>query len=125
MDEQKGIAFCGLACCLCQENPSCKGCRQGDCTDAQACKPYQCAQSEGYDGCWECPQFPCDFSLFASLRIRTFVSFSAQYGKDALLEALQRGEDKGLCYHYPGQLIGDYDTVQDEVSLIALLDSLK
>ncbi|MEA4860204.1 MAG: DUF3795 domain-containing protein [Sphaerochaeta sp.] len=121
MDKQKGIAFCALACCLCDEKSSCRGCRQDDCPDKEGCKPYRCAQSEGYDGCWECPQFPCDFSLFSSLRIRTFVSFIAQYGKDALLEALQRGEDKGLCYHYPGQLIGDYDLPKSEDELVSLL----
>ncbi|MDD3929503.1 MAG: DUF3795 domain-containing protein [Sphaerochaeta sp.] len=125
MDKQKGIAFCGLACCLCEEKPSCKGCRQGDCPDAQGCKAYQCAVEKGHAGCWECTEFPCDFTLFSSLRIRTFASYVARYGQDALLAALHAGEQNGLHYHYQGKLVGDYDKVQDEVELFALLDSLK
>lgn len=124
MDKQKGIAFCGLACCLCEEHPSCKGCRRGDCPEAGGCKPYQCAQTNGHEGCWECPQFPCDHGRFQSMRIRAFVAYCAQYGQAGLLSALEKGENIGLQYHYPGKLVGDYDTLPNENELISMLASL-
>ena len=33
-----GIARCGLACCLCSENTSCKGCDSGQCPDKEWCE---------------------------------------------------------------------------------------
>ena len=29
MEREKGIAYCGLACCVCSENVLCPGCRSG------------------------------------------------------------------------------------------------
>lgn len=40
MDLEKGIAYCGLACCLCDEEKSCKGCKQGACKEQEKCKPF-------------------------------------------------------------------------------------
>lgn len=121
MDLEKGIAYCGLACCLCDEEKSCKGCRQGVCKEQEKCKPFLCAQTRKLEGCWQCPEFPCDDSMFDGLRIRTFVKFIQQYGKEKLLECLKRNEQQGIVYHYPNQLIGDYDRFSKEEEIIQIL----
>ena len=52
MKRELGIARCGLACCLCSENVSCKGCRKDGflelswCKDAEWCE----VRSEGIMG---------------------------------------------------------------------------
>ncbi len=35
MKRELGIARCGLACCLCSENVTCKGCKRDDFDDLE------------------------------------------------------------------------------------------
>ena len=42
MEREKGIAYCGLACCVCSENVLCPGCRSGGCPGRETCKPFNC-----------------------------------------------------------------------------------
>lgn len=121
MDLEKGIAYCGLACCLCDEEKSCKGCKQGACKEQEKCKPFLCSQTRKLESCWQCSEFPCTNSMFDSLRIRTFVRFIQQYGEEKLLECLKRNEQQGVVYHYPNKLIGDYDQFSTETELINFL----
>lgn len=113
-DRKKGIAFCGLACCVCSENTACAGCRNEGCRDKEWCKSFHCCKSKGLDGCWECADFPCDNPMFDKLRVRTLAEFISEYGEQKLLNALQKNENAGVIYHYKDRLEGDYDLLQSE-----------
>ena len=121
MDRSKGIAYCGLACCVCGENKDCAGCRNDGCEDKDWCKSYQCCPDRGLNGCWECAEFPCDNPMFQKPRVRAFVRFIAEHGENKLLDCLARNEAAGIRYHYDGQLTGDYDTPQTEEEILHLI----
>lgn len=117
-----GLAYCGLACCVCSESETCVGCRKEGCKDKDWCKSFQCCKTKGMNGCWECNEFPCDNPMFAKLRIRTFAKFIGQYGEEQLMDALEQYDENGVKYHYPGQLRGDYDLIDSEDKLTDLLN---
>lgn len=121
MNRIKGIAYCGLACCVCSENDSCAGCRNDGCKDKEWCKSFLCCKEKGLDGCWECSDFPCDNPMLDKLRIRTFANFIAEYGEYKLMNALEKNELSGIIYHYEGQIVGDYDKLQTEEEIKALI----
>lgn len=123
-DRSKGIAFCGLACCVCSENETCAGCRNDGCKDRTWCRSYNCCREKGLEGCWQCGSFPCDFSMFDKLRVRAFVKYIARYGEESLIRALKANEERGVIYHYDGLLIGDYDLLQSEDGIMDLLMGL-
>jgi len=50
-----------------------------------------------------------------------FVHFIALYGEEKLIACLKENEEKGLVYHYPHKLIGDYDQAESEEEIFALL----
>ena len=108
-DAGKGMALCGLACCVCSENPTCAGCRNEGCKDRSWCQPFNCCKQKKLNGCWECPAFPCDNPMFNKQRVRAFAAFVLEHGEAALIRALQKNEADGVLYHYPGRLVGDYD----------------
>lgn len=121
-DADRGIAFCGLACCVCRENGNCAGCRKGGCGERETCRNYQCCSQKGLEGCWECGDFPCDAPMLAKTRVRAFAEYVAEYGKERLMAALKRNEECGVLYHYDGQLTGDYDLFQRKEEIIAFLE---
>ncbi len=122
---EKGIAYCGLACCLCSENQNCAGCRNEGCTGKGSCAVFRCCKDNGRAGCWECPDFPCDAGILQkNPRTRAFVRFTAKYGEDDLLQLLERNEQHGFLYHYPGRLTGDYDLPQTENEILRLLEEM-
>ena len=49
---EKGIAYCGLACCLCSHNEACPGCQAGGCDIHSWCENYRCCREQGLNGCW-------------------------------------------------------------------------
>lgn len=120
-NRKKGIAFCGLACCVCSENATCVGCRNEGCKDKEWCKSFQCCKEKQLNGCWECAEFPCDNPMLNKLRVRTFAKFIAEYGEQKLLSALQTNEADGIIYHYKDQLVGDYDLPQSEEKIRQLI----
>ena len=122
--KELGIAFCGLACCLCSENGACAGCRSGGCMDKETCQNLRCCRERGYEGCWACPEFPCKGTILDKPRIRAFARFAGAYRQDGLMAALEAGEDRGMAYHYPGGLAGDYDRPQTEEGVYQLLMEL-
>ena len=124
MNREKEIAFCGLACCLCEEKTGCPGCRADGCPGSESCRPLHCCRARGFAGCWECPSFPCDAAVLQSARVRAFVRFIGRYGENQLLCALQNGERLGLRYHVPGSLEGDYDRAGTEEEILQLLERL-
>lgn len=117
MNKEKGIAYCGLACCVCSENQNCAGCRNDGCKDKEWCKSFNCCKQKGLNGCWECADFPCSNSMFEKLRVRTFAKFIAEHGEDMFIQCLERNEKNGVVYHYAGQIIGDYDIPTTEAEI--------
>lgn len=121
MNREKGMAYCGLACCVCSENAECAGCRNDGCKDKEWCKSFHCCKEKGFNGCWECREFPCDNPMFNKPRVRTFAKFVAEHGEDKLMDLLQKNESLGMIYHYEGQLVGDYDVPQTEEEIKKLI----
>jgi hypothetical protein len=117
MNKAKGFAYCGLACCVCQDE-KCAGCRNYACTGKEWCKNFNCCKQKGLKGCWECPDFPCSGSMLDKPRVRAFAKFISQYGEQKLMECLETNEKAGIAYHYDGQLVGDYDKFQTEEEII-------
>jgi len=125
MDRTKGLAYCGLACCICGHSQTCAGCRNEGCTGREWCKNFNCCKEKGLQGCWECRDFPCSGTMLDKPRVRAFARFIAQYGEAKLIEGLARNEKTGIVYHYPGQLTGDYDNFQTEAEITQLILSGK
>ncbi len=73
------------------------------------------------NGCWECSEFPCTGCMFDKPRIRAFAEFARRYGVDELEKCLLRNKEKGIVYHYEGQLVGDYDKCQTEEEIIEMI----
>lgn len=121
MNAEKGIAYCGLACCVCSESDSCAGCRNEGCTGKDRCKAFNCCKNSGKAGCWECEDFPCDNPMFKKLRVRTFAKFIAEHGEEVLMNALKVNEARGIRYHYPGEIVGDYDVPESEAEVFDLI----
>ena len=121
MNKQKGIAYCGLACSLCNENTNCAGCRNEGCIGKDWCKNFICCKDKGLNGCWECEEFPCDSKMYSNPRVRAFAKFIKEYGEEELLKCLARNETNGVVYHYEGKLNGDYDLPESEEDIILLI----
>lgn len=121
MNESRGFAYCGLACCVCSED-NCPGCRMEGCTGKDWCKNYSCSREKGLNGCWECGEFPCSGTMFDKLRIRTFANYIKAHGEETLMERLRINEENGVVYHYEGQLVGDYDTADTEEGIIRIIN---
>lgn len=120
-DAKKGMAYCGLACCVCSENAGCEGCRNEGCKDKNWCKAYHCCKRNELDGCWKCEEFPCNNNMLKKLRIRTFAKFLNKYGEAKMLNALEKNEQDGVLYHYKSKLKGDYDLLGTEDEITSLL----
>lgn len=118
MKREMGIAYCGLACCLCTENmaedTACVGCQNGGCVGKDGCVNYRCCREKGLDGCWQCEEFPCKGNMLDSPRIRAFAAFARNYGVEELINCLERNEQAGIQYHYPESIKGDYDGCPEE-----------
>jgi hypothetical protein len=121
MLREKGLAYCGLACCVCGQNETCAGCRSAACEGRDWCQNRSCCIEKGLGGCWECPEFPCGKGLLAKPRARAFATFALGRGEDDLLDALEENEKAGMVYHYEGQLVGDYDVPDTEDGIIELI----
>lgn len=51
------------------------------------------------------------------VRIAAFAEFIRQNGEEKMMDYLEQNKKVGVVYHYPGQLVGDYDKCEtvDEV----------
>lgn len=121
MDRKRGLAYCGLACCLCTSQPDCPGCRDEGCESRGWCKSFHCCRERGYAGCWDCPEFPCGEGMMEKLKPRAFARFVREHGEEALLDCLERNERAGVVYHEPGTVTGEYDSAGDEEGVFSLL----
>lgn len=88
-NEDRGVARCGLACCVCGENDRCVGCRRDGCKGAADYEIRRCSLKRGLSGCWDCAGFPCGQPMLARKRQRAFLRFIARYGKARLMGALE------------------------------------
>lgn len=62
----ESVACCGLICALDSCYKDCNGCRSGKgCGDNQ-CFQKECCEKKELNGCWECPDFPCDNGYFSN-----------------------------------------------------------
>lgn len=120
-DPSKGLAYCGLACCVCSENKGCAGCRNDGCKGKDWCRSHSCCKAGGKKGCWECGEYPCGYPMLEKPRIKAFSEYIKQYGEQDLIAALGRNEENGVLYHYPGKLTGDYDLFQTQEELFRFL----
>lgn len=127
MKRELGIARCGLACCLCSENVTCKGCKKegfvelSRCKDAAWCVNRKCGIEKGLNGCYECEPAGCRKGLYADkIKARAFAEFARRYGVETLLDRLEENERAGIVYHREG-IMGDYDDFDDLETLIRFI----
>ncbi len=123
MKRELGIARCGLACCLCYENASCKGCDSGECSGKDWCENLKCSAEKGISNCFLC-ESDCKKGLLSKIKPRGFTLFAKRYGVEALLDCLERNEKNGIVYHREG-IVGDYDDFEDVEELIEFIKTGK
>lgn len=119
MKRELGIARCGLACCLCSENDTCKGCHSGGCKDKEWGINRKCSIENGYSHCFECDE-KCSKFMFEKNKPKAFTEFARRYGEKNLLDCLERNEKQGVVYHREG-INGDYDEFEDTEQLISFI----
>lgn len=123
MKRELGIARCGLACCLCSENESCKGCNSGDCPDKDWCENRKCSEEKGLEHCYECSE-DCKKGLLGKIKPYAFSLVAKEYGEQYLLDCLQKNEQNGVIYHREG-ISGDYDDFDDVEKLVSFIKTGK
>ena len=124
MKREKGLAYCGLACCICGENENCAGCRNAGCKNKEWCKHFNCCKEKGLNGCWECDEFPCG-GMHDKIRVRAFAEFIKKNGEEKMMDCLEHNERLGIAYHYAGQYEGDYDKCKTVEDVIKMLEGVK
>ncbi len=123
MKRELGIARCGLACCLCSENNTCKGCNSGDCPDKDWCENKKCSFEKNIEHCFDCED-DCKKGMFNKIKPYAFTLFAKRFGEEVLLDCLERNEKQGIVYHRNG-IIGDYDNFDDVEILINFIKTGK
>ena len=123
MIRELGIARCGLTCCLCAENISCKGCLSDECPDNNWCENKKCSVKKNISHCCLCEK-DCKKGLLSKMKPYAFTLFVKRYGEDKLLDCLEENEKKGIIYHREG-FNGDYDNFDDVEQLISFIKTGK
>ena len=59
--------------------------------------------------------------MFQKPRVRAFCTLAAKYGMEKLICRLGEQAAQGVQYHWPGQLIGDYDVPLEEAEICAMV----
>lgn len=116
MERELGIARCGLACCLCSENVSCRGCASNECPGSDSCENRNCSSEKGITHCYKCEE-NCKKGLLHKIKPYAFTLFMKRYGEEKLLDCLEQNEKNGVIYHREG-INGDYDDFDDAEELI-------
>ena len=120
----KSVAYCGLLCCLCRQDGDCDCRLSNQCgkkASPEGCYQYECCQSNGFAGCWECPDAPCDRGMFDDrhLRLKVFVKCIKEDGMASFSRYMLRNTENGILYHRHGYT-GDYDLATEEAVLSLL-----
>lgn len=124
MKKELGIARCGLACCLCSDNNSCKGCNTDLNKDFSWCENRKCSIEKDITACYECSDISCRKGMFNKIKPLAFTEFIRRFGKEELIECFERNEKNGIVYHRQG-IIGDYDNFEDIEKLIEFIKTGK
>lgn len=95
MKRELGIAICGLACCLCQENVVCNGCGSNSCPDHDSCVNKKCSLAKELTHCYMCEE-NCLKGILRKIKPYTFTLFAKKYGEEKLLDCLERNEKMGF-----------------------------
>ena len=66
--------------------------------------------------CYECNE-KCRKGLLSKIKPYAFTEFARRYGKEFLLNCLERSEKNGIMYHRD-EINGDYDDFDDVETLI-------
>ena len=106
----------GLPVAFCSENMTCDGCDSGACPDKDWCENRQCSISKKIEHCYECNE-KCRKGLLSKIKPYAFTEFARRYGKEFLLNCLERSEKNGIMYHRD-EINGDYDDFDDVETLI-------
>lgn len=122
----ESISYCGLICNLCHLADQCDGCHsQNNCcgckTSPVGCYQYNCCKEKEIEGCWQCEEALCDKGMFGAghdLRLRVFIEYIREHGKEMLAEKIYFNMQKGIFYGH-GK---DYDNLSDEQAVIAKLE---
>lgn len=94
LDLAPTVAYCGLVCGLCPAYGQCTGCRQGG--GDEGCAIRECAQAQGFAGCWDCAQFPCQRAGMGSADFRGLIVASIQSVREhGLAETAERVAARG------------------------------
>ena len=104
MREDRGMAYCGLACCVCSES-DCPGCHARGCEYKDMCGILACCLRKGMDGCYVCDEFPCDEDMLKKRRVRVFNQCLQKSGPAEIMRCLKRNEEAGIRYHHTGKLV--------------------
>lgn len=118
---EKNYGICGLVCALCSYNANCAGCQ---CKD-ENCEVKTCCLSKGLTYCYLCEEWPCEKNMHKGIRTRTFNSIAKSEGLDKLAEYLHKNLERGIFYHRPDGLTGDYDKCKTEQEVLELLKNGK
>jgi len=118
------VGIFGLACCVCGENKNCAGCRNAGCNNKYWCKHFNCCKEKGLNGCWECVEFPCG-GMHDKTRVLAFAEYIKQNDEEKMMDCLEQNEQKGVVYHYLGQLVGDYDKYSTVDDVLIMLEGAK
>ena len=124
MKRELGIARCGLACCLCSENDHCNGCQSDECPDKEWCENRKCSLEKNISHCFECKETDCRKGLLSKTKAYGFSDFARRYGKEHLLDCLEKNEKNGVIYHRSG-ITGDYDKFDDIEELIRFIETMQ
>lgn len=122
----QSIAYCGLICSLCHLSNQCSGCKSennccGNRNSSEGCYQYNCCMDKGIEGCWDCDDAPCDKGMFGEghdLRLRAFIRYIKQCGKEQLANRIHENMKKGIYYGH-GR---DYDNLPCEEAVLKMLD---
>lgn len=125
----ESISCCGLVCRLCHLAEQCEGCRSvlsicGCRTLPEGCYQYNCCQEKGIEGCYQCEEAPCDKGMFGKehdLRLRAFIRYIKEHGKDRLAYCLYQNARIGIFYGH-GR---DYDNLPDEEAVLKKLEAFQ
>ena len=74
---------------------------------------------KGIGHCYEC-DIPCNDGMLSKMKPYAFSLFIRRYGKEELLDCLERNEENGIIYHREG-IVGDYDGFDDAEELIRFI----
>jgi hypothetical protein len=74
------------------------------------------------NGCWECPDAPCDKDMLAPIepdhkssrrKLRAFIACIKEDGLDQFSRYIANNTENGIVYHRDG-VYGDYDLATEE-----------